>query len=196
MSNSNLKYVLKKNNIYISVYNDGIRFNGMFYNIYNREIVNSSKNEEFIRFNNYIGSHRLKIKSERKLNQFIIPYFIITVIKTIFAYLEKLKQPIDKFSNAINSLNYGNFTGISSFATSMVESILPFPIPLTFITIVLFILQIIVIVNLFRYLLSQKEVYEFSATNIRIGIDKNEITDKEYLILLQNINQARKTEIK
>ena len=201
----NLPYRVNKSNYSITVFSNGIKFDGEFYYVYNREVVKAKCNEEFIDFKDYIGSNYLKIRSEKKLGQAILPYFFISIIKTICNVISNAKNAvmsdfnqakgyIDKFNTAKDIIYDTSGKELSQYFTDKVmdfiNGFLPFPIPPSGINIILWILQIIAIILFIRYFLSKTNVYEFSAINKRIAVDMASISREEYMNLLYVIKEV------
>ena len=205
-----LPYSINKNNVSISIYSNGIKFDGEFYYVYNREIIRAKPEEDFIDFKDYMGSNCLKIRSEKKLSQAVLPYFVISIVKSIMNIISNAKEVvIGQFSEAADMIEYaerfnkakeiiGDTTGskmtefFNDKIMGFISGFLPFPIPPSGINIVLWILQLVAIILFIRYYFSKKNVYEFSATNKRIAIDMDKLSRDEYMNLLYLIDEAKR----
>ena len=209
----NSPYIINKNTYSITVYSNGIKFDGEFYYVYNREIVRANTNEDFIDFKDYIGSNYLKIRSEKKLSQAILPYFLISVIKSVCNIISNTKDTVmsnfnqvvgmsdlnqaqeymDKFNTAKEIISDTSGNELSQYVSDKVmefiNGFLPFPIPPSGINILFWILQIIALILFIRYFLSNTNVYEFSAVNKRIAVDMSSISKEEYMNLLYVIKE-------
>ena len=165
-----------------------LKIEGNFYDVLNREIVRSNKHSISIPLNEYLGSTNLKIKSEKKLNDVLIPYALLTVLRII---IDKIVSILGFGDNVIDivTLDVRNFIG--NFVVGIIQNIVPIPYPLDIFNIIICGAQILLIVFAIRYWISTKDVYEFTGKKNRFAIDKKSISEKAYFDLLMKIKNIK-----
>lgn len=171
---------------------DGITIAGEFYKIINREIIKSDTKKEYIPFDGYLGTSKLSIRSEKKLNYPIYVYLGFTVVKYLFGLIGKITGYVDTASNIINK-NYADVAG--SYFSDAIKSLIPIPTSISFIDILFCIVQVVIAVLVFVYIFSKKSVYEISSYDKRVAFDKSTMDNVTFLEMCkfaENMKEQRK----
>ena len=161
---------------------------GNFYEVLNREIVSSKKSTMSIPLDEYLGSSNLKIKSEKKFNDMLIPYAILTVIRII---IDKITSLIGFRDNVVDIVTLDVRNIVGSFVIGAIQNIIPIPYPLDIFNIFICGAQILLIIFAIRYWLSEKDVYEFTGKRNRFAIDKKSLSGNAYFELLTKIKNLK-----
>ena len=163
---------------------DKLCIDGCFYRVKNREIVNCINDIAEIPINEYLGSSNLVIKSERKFNQILIPYIVLAVIRMIVDNIAKIFGYRDTV-NDIVAFDIKNI--VSNYIIGIAQNFIPIPYPLDVFNIIICITQLILVVLIIRYLLSKKNVYEWTGTRDRFAVDKGSMPEHIYFNLIDLI---------
>ena len=165
-----------------------LKIEGNFYEVLNREIVSSKKTTMSIPLDEYLGSSNLKIKSEKKFNDMLIPYAILTVIRII---IDKITSLIGFRDNVVDIVTLDVRNIVGNFVIGAIQNIIPIPYPLDIFNIFICVAQILLIVFAIRYWLSEKDVYEFTGKRNRFAIDKKSLSGNAYFELLTKIKNLK-----
>ena len=165
-----------------------LKIEGNFYEVLNREIVSSKKSTMSIPLDEYLGSSNLKIKSEKKFNDMLIPYAILTVIRII---IDKITSLIGFRDNVVDIVTLDVRNIVGSFVIGAIQNIIPIPYPLDIFNIFICGAQILLIIFAIRYWLSEKDVYEFTGKRNRFAIDKKSLSGNAYFELLTKIKNLK-----
>ena len=165
-----------------------LKIEGNFYEVLNREIVSSKKSTMSIPLDEYLGSSNLKIKSEKKFNDMLIPYAILTVIRII---IDKITSLIGFRDNVVDIVTLDVRNIVGNFVIGAIQNIIPIPYPLDIFNIFICGAQILLIIFAIRYWLSEKDVYEFTGKRNRFAIDKKSLSGKAYFELLTKIKNLK-----
>lgn len=168
---------------------DKLCIDGCFYRVKNREIVNCINDIAEIPINEYLGSSNLVIKSERKFNQILIPYIVLAVIRMIVDNIAKIFGYRDTV-NDIVAFDIKNI--VSNYIIGIVQNFIPIPYPLDVFNIIICIIQLIMVVLIIRYLLSKKNVYEWTGTRDRFAVDKESMPEYIYFNLIDLIDKEKR----
>ena len=165
-----------------------LKIEGNFYEVLNREIVSSKKSTMSIPLDEYLGSSNLKIKSEKKFNDMLIPYAILTVIRII---IDKITSLIGFRDNVVDIVTLDVRNIVGNFVIGAIQNIIPIPYPLDIFNIFICGAQILLIIFAIRYWLSEKDVYEFTGKRNRFAIDKKSLSGNAYFELLTKIKNLK-----
>lgn len=172
----------------IVFYHDKLCIDGCFYRVKNREIVNCINDIAEIPINEYLGSSNLVIKSERKFNQILIPYVVLAVIRMIVDNIAKIFGYRDTVTDIV-AFDIKNI--VSNYILGIVQNFIPIPYPFDVFNIIICIIQLIMVVLIIRYLLSKKNVYEWTGTRDRFAVDKESMPEHIYFNLIDLINKEK-----
>lgn len=173
----------------IVFYHDKLCIDGCFYKVRNREIENCTNGHAEIPINEYLGSSNLVIKSERKFDQILIPYIVLAVIRMIVDNIAKIFGYRDTV-NDIVAFDIKNI--VSNYIIGIVQNFIPIPYPLDVFNIIICIIQLIMVVLIIRYLLSKKNVYEWTGTRDRFAVDKESMPEYIYFNLIDLIDKEKR----
>ena len=184
----------KSTNKNLGLYNiafnaDKLCIDGCFYKVRNREIVNCINEYAEIPINEYLGSSNLVIKSERKFNQILIPYIVLAVIRMMVDNVAKIFGYRDTV-NDIVAFDIKNI--VSNYLIGIAQNFIPIPYPFDIFNIIICIIQLIMVVLIIRYLLSKKNVYEWTGTKDRFAVDKESMPEHIYFNLIDLIENKRR----
>ena len=173
----------------IELYTDKLCINGNYYKVRNREIVNCINGSAVIPIKEFLGISNLAIKSEKRFNQILIPYSVLAVVRMIVDNIAKLYGYRDTV-NDIVAFDIKNI--VSNYIIVFVQSFIPIPYPLDFFNIIICLAQLIMVVFIIRYLLSKKNVYEWTGTRDRFAVDKDSMPEHIYYNLVELAEKEKK----